>query len=210
MKFHLFYAFVIVSLMMLAGCSHKQPARKYFIFEFTNQDYPAVEQADTTFDVIVDVLDFRVARAFDQTRMVVRTQSNELNYYYYHHWAVRPSYAIPALVYDYFEYKNVFRRINRGISYNPDYIIIGEVKSIERIQTKAGDLAHIHILFEFQQADNKIALIKHEATLIDKFDDPSMNGFVKTLNHSLVFTLEQFKNKITNYLDKHADYSQAK
>ena len=210
MKHHLLYTFMIASLIMFAECSYKQPGRKYFIFEFTNQDYPSVQRADTTFDVIVDVRDFRVARAFDQTRIAIRTQSNELNYYYYHHWAVRPSYAIPALVYDYFEYKNAFRRINRGISYNPDYIIIGEVKSIERIQTRAGDVAHTHIIFEFQQADNEIAVVKHEATLTDKLDDPSMNRFVKTLNTSLVFTLETFKEKIMNYLENHADNRQTK
>lgn len=209
MKKRLFIV-LVCGIFLILSCSQKQPMRKYFIFEFTSQDFPAIQRTDTTFNYIVDVRDFRVARAFDQTRMVVRTQSNELKYYYYHHWAVRPSYAVADLVYDYFDYQRLFNELYRGISYNPDFIISGQVRSIERLQTKVGDIAHINIVLKLQSAEDETTVMSHEATLTEKLDDQSMNGFVHTLNKNLLFTLEQFKRKIIDYLGKNADNNQTK
>ena len=80
---------LLLSLFWIS-CSKKSTIRRYYIIELASAGH--IARPDTSlFDLKVDVRDFRVARAFDQTRIALRTDSHELNYYFYHHWAVKPS-----------------------------------------------------------------------------------------------------------------------
>ena len=84
MRFYNLSFVLLIILLSIISCSRKTIIRKYYVLE------SRIAIDDSSFDVQkkypfkVDIRDFRVAKAFDQTRIAVRSESHELNYYFYH------------------------------------------------------------------------------------------------------------------------------
>ena len=190
--------FVLICCLGLATCSKKQVIRRYYVIELPQmtEQVPELDQLNYN----VDVRNFRVDQAFDQTRIAVRTDSHELNYYYYHHWAVKPSQAVADVVYEYLEQINLFTQTFRGFSYSPDYLVTGEVKSLERVQKNNSWYARIDIRLELIDAENELSIVEDEMDLSKALDGKSMNEFA-IVSSQLVFQASQaFFDKVAEHL----------
>lgn len=193
--------FVLLILGLgLTSCSKKAIIRRYYVLEnqltIPKNTY-GIEQA---FPYKVDVRDFRVSKAFDQTRIAIRSESHELNYYFYHHWAVRPASAISDLVYSLIDRSGIFQRCSREYSLNPDFKITGIVRVIERIQTKDSTAAHIQATFQLFDAQSDLEALRYEfdrTTLLNK--NKSMNKFAGAMSEILREEIESFIKKIVEH-----------
>ena len=192
-------AILLLSSVLLPGCGKKTLIRNYYVLEAPTPSEPAAEIRPMP--VNVDVRDFRVAKAFDQTRIALRKASHELVYFYYHHWAVRPSYAVADLVYDILDDRAVFQRCTRGFSYNPDYIVSGEVRAIERLNRDKKEYAHVSAVFELLDAKTGLPRVRHEFDRMRALeDDRSMNTFASAVSVLLARETDGFIEKIIDYL----------
>ena len=191
------FLFLLLCSLVLAACSKKQIIRQYYVIELPQvTKVPETEQLHYN----VDVRNFRVGQAFDQTRIAVRTDSHELNYYYYHHWAVKPSQAVADVVYEYLEQTNLFTQTFRGFSYSPDYLVTGEVKSLERVQKNNSWYARIDVRLELIDAENELSVVENETNLSRALDGKSMNEFAIVSSQLVLQASQAFFDKVVEYL----------
>jgi ABC-type uncharacterized transport system auxiliary subunit len=202
------YGIIVLIFIVAFGltCTKKVMVRRYYVIEL-----PAVVMAtfadSTQFDKKVDVRDFQIARAFDQTRIALRTNTNELDYYYYHHWAVRPSSAVADFVYDMLVQMKLFSNVARDISYNPEYLITGDVKSIERIHIRKKSYAHVYIIMNFLDADTEEVLVHFQddqTVLLEP--DGGMNTFSRKISEITAEINLAFLQRVEEYLSSLSDY----
>ncbi len=193
---------LVLSFLILASmsCSKKTVVRRYYVIEL-----PAVAMKTFSdsirFNYRVDVRDFRIAGAFNQTRIALRTGTNELDYYFYHHWAVRPSNAVADFIYDLLVQKQMFTRVSREISYNPDYWISGDIKSIERMLVDKESYAHIHLVIDFidARAEETVVHFEEDQTALLESDN-SMNTFARKISEILANMTDSFLQRVSEYL----------
>jgi ABC-type uncharacterized transport system auxiliary subunit len=193
------YAIFLWALAGLIGmsCSKSAIVRKYYVLEALQN--PA-KQSMQPLPLKLDVRDFTVAKAFDQTRIALRTKSNELNYYYYHLWAVRPATAVADMMYEIMAQLNLFQRCTRGYSIGPDYYISGQVMALERSQAGKKEYAHIMATLSLFDARSELPVLQHnfdQTTELRK--DKSMNGFAGASSRILHGEMELFLQKIIEY-----------
>jgi len=188
--------------MGLTNCSKKVITRRYYVLESKTSVQPQDYGIEKPLPYKVDIRDFRVAKAFNQTRIAIRSESHELNYYFYHHWAVRPTDAISDLVYDFIDRAGVFLSCSREYSLNPDYLITGFIHTIERIQDKRNVSAHLHVTFQLIKADSDLEVMRYEFDRsVELKKDKSMNMFANAISDVLIEETEQFLRKIVKHFE---------
>jgi len=184
-----------------ADCSKQTLIRKYYVLE-----PPAIIQPSDSLWVRriaskIDVRDFQVARAFEQTRIALRSGSHELDYYFYHHWAVRPSVGMADMVYELMERSRSFSRLTRNEFGNPDYFVSGEVFQLERVEMKKKTGAHLHAVFTLTDFKTRMATVRHEFNrTVEMKKDQGMNRFADTISELLQEETLSFLAKIANTL----------
>jgi ABC-type uncharacterized transport system auxiliary subunit len=203
MKRHPIVILIIIMGFCLFHCGKRAMLRKYYVLETQkiNQRITGVPIQPLAGNA--DVRDFRVTKAFEQTRIAVRTESHELNYYYYHHWAARPSSVIPDMICPLVDRAGLFHHCVRGFTNNPEFLIIGQVETIERIQKKNSVSAHISAILELIEEKTSIPLVRHDFDLtVELKDDKSMNAFASAISHLLEQETNTFIIRMINYFQK--------
>jgi ABC-type uncharacterized transport system auxiliary subunit len=191
---------LIVLGLFVMQCSKKAMIRKYYVLETQSSTNRAAGDLKEPLAGNVDVRDFRTIKAFEQTRIAVRSESHELNYYFYHHWAARPSSVVPDMVCTLVDRSSIFRRCARGFTNNPDFIINGQVDIVERIQKKRASAAHLRATLELTEERSDVPLVRHDFDLtVDLKEDKSMNGFACAISNLLEQETRVFIVKMTEY-----------
>jgi ABC-type uncharacterized transport system auxiliary subunit len=183
------------------GCGRRAIIRKYYVLEA--QSFIPSERLgiDHPFAYNVDVRNFRVGPAFEQTRIAVRSASHELDYYFYHHWAIRPSTAIADMVFELVDRSGLFQQCFRGYSYRPDFLISGHVYSLERVRDESGDAAHLNVLVELVDVKSEQSVVRHEFDRTVKLTTGgSMNEFARIISDIMLQETEQFIHRATDFL----------
>ena len=198
---HLIIGLIII-VMSINSCSRKVMVRRYYILESEAAFDTTAFKIETKLPYKLDVRDFRVARAFDQTKIALRSESNELNYYYYHYWAMRPNIAISDFVFEYIDSIGLFQSVSNEYSIEPDFLITGQVYSFERVEKKKSSAAHIHATLQFINGKSQAELLRYEfdrSELLKK--DVDMNSFAIAMSKILQQEVEEFVRRIMQYFD---------
>jgi ABC-type uncharacterized transport system auxiliary subunit len=190
---------LIVLVLGIVSCSRKAIIRKYYLLEASATSGPAELNVERPYEFKVVVKDFHVAKAFEQTRIALRSATHELNYYFYHHWAVRPSAAISEFVYYLVDHAGLFDRCSRGYAVDADFVIIGEIHALERLRTQKTEEAHLNITFRLSDAKDDRSLITYEADRRATFEEKSMNAFAGQMSRLLKEETEAFILKVTEF-----------
>lgn len=195
---------LLISVLML-NCGKRITTRRYYVLDIPTSAQQA-KPSKPEFTVRVDVRDFHVSRAFDQPRIALRTNTNELDYYFYHHWASKPSLAIADYIYQLIDNRNVFSVLSRSISYNPDYVIRGDVKSLERIQVDKEAFAHVQILIELVDPKSGEVFAQFEDDQRLPLEPAnSMNTFARATSQILRHVTDEFLSKVRLYFSTSAE-----
>jgi len=187
-------------ILNIVQCSKRALIRNYYILESQQEFFQEGLDSLVTIPIKVDIRDFHVTKAFDQTRMAVRTSSHELNYYFYHHWAVNPAITIADMVYQLIDQINLFKRCSREYTSDADFIISGHVDKIERVERNKYHAAHLSMTFELIAANSGIPVVRYhfdkERPLVK---DRTMNHFAYTISKILTEEVFQFIYKISDH-----------
>ena len=207
MKTKLILLLIILSLAAMS-CGKRITTRRYYVLEIpTTEQRPKPTKSE--FDARVDVRDFHVSRAFDQTRIALRTNTNELDYYFYHHWASKPSLVIADYIYELVENRNVFSVLSRSISYNPDYVIRGDVKSLERIQEDKNAFAHVQIQIELIDPKTGEVFAQFEDDQRLPLEPANnMNTFARATSQIFRHVTDEFLDRARVYLNARTEASE--
>ncbi|MBW1803792.1 MAG: membrane integrity-associated transporter subunit PqiC [Deltaproteobacteria bacterium] len=196
--------FCIILLIIMGfcffHCSKKAMIRKFYVLETQSSIIEVKGDRIQPLAGNVDVRDFRIRKAFEQTRIAVRSESHELNYYYYHHWAARPSSVIPDMVSTLVDRSGIFCRCARGFTNKPDFIIQGQVDIVERIEKERIAAAHLNATLELTDEKTDSSIVRHAFDLtVDLKEDKSMNGFARAISYLLEQESLVFIEKMSKY-----------
>ena len=190
----------LVLILGICSCSRKVMIRKYYLLEVPAYSGPEELIVESPYEFKVVVRDFRVAKAFEQTRIAVRSGTHELNYYFYHHWAVRPSAAVSEFVHYLVDHTGLFDRCFRGYAADADFMITGQIHALERLQTHEIKEAHLSMTFLLLEAKTERSLIRYEANRRAPFEEKDMNEFAGQMSRLLREETEAFILKIAEFL----------
>jgi ABC-type uncharacterized transport system auxiliary subunit len=188
--------------VLVLSCSKSAILRKYYVLEaHALVDTTMVGQTPTLL-IKVDIRDFSVAKAFDQTRIAVRTNTNELNYYYYHLWAVRPATAIADVVYERTNRMHLFQRCMRGFSVGPDYYISGQIMALERTQKGKKESAHLQGTITLYDARTELPVMEQPFDRTLELKENSMNAFAGVCSSILENETGIFLSSLIDHFNK--------
>jgi ABC-type uncharacterized transport system auxiliary subunit len=202
MKILKFILIVTVACVGISSCGKRAIIRKYYLLENPGLLSPGDLTISEPLPFNVDVRDFQVGKAFDQTRITARSGSNELDYYFYHHWAVRPSIALADMVHESIDGARLFQLCTRGYSYRPDFVITGHVMRLERLLEDQSDAAHLAIILELSDVKSEQQVVRHEFDHTTKLDqDRSMNGFANAISEIVFQETNTFIDDIVAHFE---------
>ncbi|MBN1894224.1 membrane integrity-associated transporter subunit PqiC [bacterium] len=189
-------------LILWAGCAPKAVVRRYYLLEA-----PALPDSSAfcsePLPVAAAFEDIRVAQAFDQERIALRSGSYELSYYYYHHWAVRPSDALSDAVFHIIRNANLFKRLDHSAAADCRFILTGELIRMERISEGKWDSAHLSGEFRLLDKEDRATLLVHpfdrQVVLEPRRD---MNAFADAVNRIVGEETIAFIMKISEKLNQ--------
>jgi ABC-type uncharacterized transport system auxiliary subunit len=183
--------------VLLTACAGERVVDKYYVLKDTDQETGINEQIETLpYNVVVG--NFKISKPYNQSRIAVRTKSNELEYYYYHHWAELPQSSISFYVWEQIKKAEIFKTIEPELfNVQPDYQVNGTVYQIERIDMEDSSAAHINMELELKKISDMSTLVSHKFDRKVSIDESeSMNKFVQFISETLDEECDNFVKKI--------------
>jgi ABC-type uncharacterized transport system auxiliary subunit len=199
MKFKAKHITLTLLLSVFISCSSRQTIPKYYILEPIKEIQPS---AVAKIPINVVIKPFSVSGVYNQKRIVFRSSSNEIQYYYYHMWAEKPSLALRYFVKNYFSSIGFFKSCSiNSTHFKPDYFIDGEIDKIERIKGDDNEFIGLKINLQFSKADTKELIASHPFSRNIKIETGiGMNLFARTISQVLTEEMNIFLKKIeTNF-----------
>lgn len=190
----------VLAGVILSGCSRSAIVRKFYVLEAQPGPMDPRLLREQPLAIKLDVRDFVIAKAYDQTRIALRTRSNELSYYYYHLWAVQPAAAVADMVYEVVAGLELFQRCTRGYSIGPDYYLTGQIMALERSQIGKKESAHLSGAYFLFDAHTELPVLQHPFDKsVELKTDKSMNGFAEIASQMLYEEFQLFLQQIVEY-----------
>ncbi len=174
-----------LALIVFSSCSKEAVLRKYYVLHPVEMKSGAKISPDSVLHlkpllpVSAEIIPFTASRAFSQSKIALRTRSNEINYYFYHLWAEKPETAIRFYLWNTLNEQKIFKRCElSAFKETPDVLISGVIREIERVERNRDHAAHLNMVFQvFSYQDNQL-LLEHS---FDRFmtlrEDAPMNDF---------------------------------
>ncbi|MGE0399389.1 MAG: ABC-type transport auxiliary lipoprotein family protein, partial [Kofleriaceae bacterium] len=121
---------VILALaMVVPGCGGKLPETRYY------QLASPAASTTRTGDAVLVLETLQTDQAYDDERIVYRTNPYRLDYYNYHRWSAAPGTLIGNYLETAFERTGKFRSVVRELAPNASVILGGRVVAIEEVDT---------------------------------------------------------------------------
>ncbi len=198
--------FILITAIacLVAGCrSQKNPAVRYYTIELpavTNDSF-SLSAPITAYSCEVEKVEVNLA--FSSHRIANRQASNELVYYAFHQWAVRPADILTSLNESFFQRAGIFKSVfNRSFELNPDYTLKSVVNRIETTETDKTLKAHLQMeLFLLESQSGKV-VVYHSADQFRPLAQNSINDFAAGISEmvgdQLMVTAEKIKDYFSN------------
>ena len=198
MKTYVYFLFIL--LPVLTGCmSEKRIVRKYYTLEIPVDKLPAA-----TDSVPVPVIrgtcqidQAEVGQVYDKNQIVNRTGSNEVNYYVYHQWAIRPSDAVKELVLEYLRSAGVFESVTTGYQRSvPDYRFRTLISRLEFVENNRSSSASLSLEFRLINVSDDRMILNHKADTTYSLEGKDMNLFATGVSRMICRELDVFTGMI--------------
>lgn len=154
-KKHGLKCILISGFSFILSCSMGQiQVKNYYIISYNpSSTVPVVSKRPYPYSVQIGR--FEVQRIFNRQNILYRFSPHQIQYYEFHHWAVRPDYMITDMVFRHIEASGLTNRV--GIDFfetRPYFRIEGMVEALEKLD--AGDLffAHLAMTFKMLRVDD--------------------------------------------------------
>lgn len=201
----------LLLVLLINSCSSESVTVKYYLLD--KQSLPAQKansNANTSYQQLaynVQIQSVDVAKAYDQTKIAMRTKSNEIKYFYYHTWAELPSSAFANFILKEFKESKLFQTADFNFyRKEANYYVTTNVYQLERIHFEDNYAAHLKMSFELKNVKTGNSEVSHS---FDKYlpieESDAMNIFVQKINDTLEKETKLFIakiNKVLNSSDK--------
>jgi ABC-type uncharacterized transport system auxiliary subunit len=194
---------IIVFVLLLAGCAGQQRAIKYYTIDSYTIDQPELSERTyrTPLPYVVEVLDFSVSGPYNDTRIALRTGSNELEYFHFHQWAEMPGAAVRYFIWRVLSDADLFETCQLRVAVAaPQFIVTGAVNRLER--TDIGDEAgaQVNAVFQLLDVRENRMIVSHDFNNFRPFSrNAPMNIFAQEVTNIFREELYVFIEKIDNH-----------
>lgn len=197
--------FLLIFLLAagLVSCTSDRVLKKYYILSEIAPEQQADSSAHNTISLNAQVTAFKAARAYQQNRIALRTQSNELSYFYYHNWADNPASAVRYFVWNKLNSARLFKSCLLDLTLNPpDIFINGYVEQIERTGIRDNYSAHLKMYLEVVDVKSGDVLLRHSFDRsLPIEEDSSMNLFTQKISRILTEETNRFMQLIEQHFN---------
>ncbi len=136
---------ILLTLVLISSCT--RPVAKQFYL--LNYQYDMLNDRLNTeqYPFTVRLKPFDIEKAYAKSNIVYRRSPFELEYYGYHHWAVRPTDMMTDQIYSHLESIDLVAQTVRRLDEKgqPDYEISGTILAIEEYDSDDVWFAHLKI-----------------------------------------------------------------
>jgi len=149
----LIFLVVTLGLSLWIACSKPPPSRHYYTIDYLPRPI-RLEGSGRPYPFKVQLKRFEVLRMYDRSQIVFRYSPNELKYYLYKNWAMKPGDMIMDRVEAHLLSANLFEELRREfLDTYPDYRLEGTVDALEKYD--GGDLFFAHLAMTFRLVRQK-------------------------------------------------------
>ncbi len=155
------------ALVMSCGVlGKKPPTRNYYIISYTPESRTAAAIREP-YPYSLQIQRLEVQRIFSRQNIVYRYTPQELKWYEYQQWAVRPDYMFTDLMYKHFAASGLFNRVGTEfLETRPDFRLEGTVDALERLD--AGDIVFAHLAMSLKMVRTVDGLQVWETSFDDR------------------------------------------
>ena len=193
------YTIISVSfIILLISCmSEKNIIRKYYTLEIPEDTYIMKPDTSMTIPGKCEIGRVDINPVYEKNQIVNRNKSNEITFYMYHQWAVRPEEAIREILHEYVQDKKLFENVSTRFTRSvPDYILETSVNDLEIIEINKSFSAHVNIEFLLIRNNNDSILVRHQADRTEPLEQKNINLFASEVSNILFEELEIFASLI--------------
>ena len=138
----------VVLALGLAACSSKTPDTRFYQLAAPQQRAPSAG------DVTLVVEPLTTDPAYDDERIVYRSNPYRLDYYHYHRWSAAPGMMIGNYLEEALERSGRFRAVKRELSEDAPVVLGGRVVAIEEVD-RSRTQWHGRLVIELTLTDAK-------------------------------------------------------
>ncbi len=190
--------FLVFVLVLGASCSRQ----KNIVKKFYDINVPMTEHSEGK-DLLPRVKatcmipEVYVYPPYSGTQIPLRNRSNELQYFSYHEWAVRPAQIFRQITMDYLSAENLFIRVSdRFWNENPDYRLELTIFNMEVIENKKSFEARFNYKFELIHAETYNLTLQQSADLRETLENNDLNLFAEAISTMFQNELEKLAENI--------------
>lgn len=195
---------LIISLIILFGCSVKTVREYYIITYYPHTDMELLERYNLNYPLpySIQVDDFKINSVYDKINIVFRKSLHMLTYDNTQRWAMMPDEALTELYTDHLRKYNIFKNVRREyLDELPDYYIDASINNIEMYASGNFSYAYINMtLFLKDKYENII--FSHNFSDRSIVKEGNTVFFVKVVSDVCEHEFDIFVKKMLNYFEK--------
>lgn len=173
--------------------SERTIIRKYYTLEIPEDANTLLPDTLTVIPGKCEIGRIDINPVYQKNQIVNRNESNEITYYIYHLWAVRPDEAIREFMQEYMQNKRLFKHVSTRFTRSiPDYILETRVNDMEIIEIDKSFSAHVNLDLKLILNHSDSILVSHKADRTEPLKLKNINLFASEVSNILFEELEIF------------------
>jgi len=194
--------FTLITLIFLVFACSKVKESNFYVLEY-RPTVPEKLKDHKKLPYTIQVNEFSINRAYDNSRIVIRESAHKIMYDRYSLWALRPQQSFADMLVQHINKLQIFTSCQkRFLHKQPDYLIQGEIRKIEKYHNPEISRADLQFKIEMYDMDiDRIVLCK-EFTSYEKLYTDNMSYFAKSISTQINNSFEEFIMDIIDYLEQ--------
>lgn len=189
---------LVFTLFVAASCSRqKNIVKKFYDIDISVNSHAEGKDMLPKVKATCMIAEAYVYPAYSGTQIPLRNRSNEIQYFSYHEWAVRPALILRQITMDYLSSENLFIRVSdRFWNDNPDYRLELTIFNLEVIEAKKNFEARLNYKFELVDTENYQVAFQQSADLREILENNDLNLFAEAISTMFQMELEKLAENI--------------
>jgi ABC-type uncharacterized transport system auxiliary subunit len=177
--------------------SEKKIVMKYYTIEIPSGMVPVSFDSVPVIKGSCQIDQVQVNQLYDKNQIVNRSGSNEVSFYKYHQWALRPSEAVKELVLEYVGSSGLFQSLTSGYSRSvPWYRFSTTLTRLELIEDNRSFSVSLDIEFRLIDNSDESVILRHEADRTKALKGKNLNLFAIEVSNIICGELSVFVKSI--------------
>jgi len=140
---------VLVAGAVAVGCGSPKSIHHYEPDVVAEQVREAQHQRS---DLVLAIEDFSAGAAYDEQRMVYRSDTYRFDYYHFHRWAAPPGMLVADTLREVYRETGAFRSVVGGYDSRADVILSGRIVAFEEIDNQQDWLGRVVVNLQLRDA----------------------------------------------------------